>query len=60
MVFQEEEYGSLSYEGKCVPGKYRLGLVSEIEMLPDGPVRTVTGEYSLLAELPESTSPEQN
>ena len=42
----------ISYQGKCTPGTYRLGVECEIEVSPDGLVRTVTVDYSLLAELP--------
>ena len=44
----------IKYEGKCSPGTYRLGVVCEVELSPDGLVRTATVEYSLLAELPEA------
>ena len=43
----------IQYEGKCTPGTYRLGVVCEIEVSPDGLVRTVTVDYSLLADLPD-------
>ena len=44
----------IRYEGKLSQGTYRLGVVCEVEKSPDGLVRTVTVEYSLLAELPEA------
>ena len=44
----------LQYEGKCRPATYRLAVVVDVEVAGDGLVRTVTVEYSLLAELPPS------
>ena len=44
----------IKYEGKLTPGTYRLGVVCEVEISPDGLVRTATVEYSLLAELLEA------
>ena len=44
----------LQYEGKCRPAIYRLAVVVGVEVAGDGLVRTVTVEYSLLAELPAS------
>ena len=44
----------LQYEGKCRPATYRLAVVVSVEVASDGLVRTVTVEYSLLAELPAS------
>lgn len=42
----------IQYEGKSKPGSYRLGVVIAVEKDPDGLVRTVSVEYSLLSELP--------
>ena len=42
----------IQYEGKSKPGSYRLGMVIAVEKDPDGLVRTVSVEYSLLQELP--------
>ena len=44
----------IQYVGKCRPAAYRLGVVIDIEVDSDGLVRTVTVEYSLLAELAEA------
>ena len=44
----------IQYVGKCRPAAYRLGAVIDIEVDSDGLVRTVTVEYSLLAELAEA------
>ena len=42
----------LQYEGKYKPATYRLGVVVKVQEDPDGLVRTVWVEYSLLSELP--------
>ena len=42
----------ISYEGKCRPATYRLGVVVNVVVDDDQLVRTVVVEYSLLAELP--------
>ena len=44
----------LQYEGKCRPATYSLAVVVDVEVDGDGLVRTVSVEYSLLAELPAS------
>ena len=44
----------IKYEGKSKPGTFRLGVVREVEMSPDGLVRTVIVEYSLLSEISEA------
>ena len=44
----------IQYEGKCKPATYRLGIVTDLEVDPDGLVRTVVVEYSLLSELSEA------
>ena len=41
----------IHYEGKTRPGTYRLGIVKSVVVDPDGLVRTVTVQYSLLSEL---------
>ena len=41
----------IQYTGKCRPATYRLGVVVDVEVDGDGLVRTVSVEYSLLAEL---------
>ena len=41
----------IQYTGKCRPATYRLGVVVAVEVDGDGLVRTVSVEYSLLAEL---------
>ena len=42
----------IQYEEKYKPGTYRLGVVYQIQLDPDGLVRTVWVEYSLLSDLP--------
>ena len=41
----------IHYEGKTRPGTFRLGIVKSVVVDPDGLVRTVTVQYSLLSEL---------
>ena len=42
----------IKYEDKCRPGTYRLGVVRQVLVSPDGLVRDVLVEYSLVSELP--------
>ena len=44
----------ISYEGKCKPGSFRLGVIRQVTVDPDGLVRTVEVEYSLLGDVPVS------
>ena len=44
----------ISYEGKCKPGTFRLGVIREVTVDPDNLVRTVLVEYSLLGHVPFS------
>ena len=42
----------IQYEDKSKPGTFRLGVIIAVEEDRDGLVRTVTVQYSLLADLP--------